>query len=980
MRLQGNFENNLATAFNLINTGKIDDAISLFENITKSYPNTAKGFHFKAFAYTKKNDFDKALLSIDEAKILSPDSLDISLDKSNILNSLGKTDTAIELLKSIEKKYTKDARVFYNLGCLFMDKKKYDDAVEYFKKTIQITPENKQASFNIGISLFNSSKFELAIDVFKAYQKDYGQDFEAERYISLSYYSLDKLEDAEKSLQILAGLKPNSPSIWFDRGVVLAGLRKNYDAINCYQKTLELSPEFNSAFWNMAILYQREGKIQELLELYEKSKDNNSNCHTYNCHLAQVYLLADELKDALLSIDKSINIYSKSNGKDNRYIELLLIKGNVLSGLEDFKAAESLYKEAISLNDSIDQPYIKLGNALLNSDKAGEAIPYLERAIEINPNFALTYTYLGNAYYMLGNKEKSLNYFKKAQELDPQTSSVALSTQAMAQLESGNHGSAILSLIESIKKDPYNPNAYINLSVFFRDKNKPKEAISWLKKGIVILKSQPYKDKKLATCYTNLGYCYLDIDKYKDMKEAMENALKHDISHQSVAGYLCYSKLFTADWSKLKYYKNLTISMINENKNVSSPFCTFSISDDPELQKKVAINYSKMRMNNTFIGKKYSFENNKNHKKPRVAYLSNDFHDHATMQLMAGFFENHNNKDFDYYAISYDTTPDSNDISKRVEKAFKNFYYVPEKSNEQIAELIHKLEIDIVVDLKGYTYGTRMEILAHRPAPIQISYLGYPGTTGTNYIDYAFLDNYVVTKENEKYFSEKVIKLDGCYQVTDNNRKLPLIQNRSKFGLPNDKFIFCSFNNPYKIQPYIFKIWLDILKEKKDSILWMLCNEENTKKSLQAFAEKRGISKERIIFCNLTTNVHHMQRLTCADLMLDTFPVCSHTTASDALWAGLPLVTLSGRSMVSRVAGSILKEAGLEELITSSLKEYKFKILNLANNPSYLRKIKQKVSLLKECKTLFNTEKKTKGIEEQYKILFNNFKKEDSNV
>ena len=356
------------------------------------------------------------------------------------------------------------------------------------------------------------------------------------------------------------------------------------------------------------------------------------------------------------------------------------------------------------------------------------------------------------------------------------------------------------------------------------------------------------------------------------------------------------------------------------------------------------------------------------------SYISSDFYDHATMHLMVGLFENQNNSKFDYHAISYTTKKDSNPITKRVEKAFKSFYHVGDKNNEQIAELINNLEIDIAVDLEGYTYGTRMDILAHRPAPIQISYIGHPGTTGTKYIDYAIVDEFIVPENNDKFFTEKLIKLKGCYQATDNKRLLPKPLSKKDFGLPENKFVFCSFNNTYKIQPEMFNTWMDILNSKTDSVLWLLDTEDIAKENLLKVAKGRGIARERIIFSKKITMADHIQRQMCADLFLDTFPICAHTTASDALWVGLPLVTMAGKSMVSRVAGSILKNIGMEELITYSFEEYKTKVLHLANNKKELEETKNKIIKNRFSSSLFDTEGFTRNLEDEYEKLFLNFK------
>ena len=974
MHLQGNFENNLAEAFNLMNTGKIDKAINLFENLTEKYPKTARAFHLKAFAYTQDGNFDKALQSIEIAKSISPDNLDINLDYANILSSMNKKPEAIKILTSIKENNRKDARINYNLGCLYIDTLNFKDAIDCFKKTLEKEPQNKQASFNLGVCFFNTEQYENSIKVFQAYQKEFGINFEAERYVSISYYSMNKLNEAEKSLQYLCSLQPNDSSIWYDRAIVLENMNRNIDAIHCYLKTLELEPDFNDAFTKMAAIYHKEGKLYELIEVYESAKVDEDNQHIHFSFLAQAYVLDGDGKKAIDFIDKAITSYPNNRDlSDKRYLNYFLIKGNIYLTIGEMENAIESYKEVLKVNDKIEQAYINIGCALINNKKPKEGIPYLEQALKLNPKVASIHSNLGNAYYMIGNKEKALEFLNEAQRLDPSISS-ALSSKAAAYLDSGKPEEAMLTLIKSIEKDPYNSNAYINLAILFRDKNAHEDAIRWLKRGITILKSQPYKEKRIASALANLGYAHLDIQEYTEMNKCFKEAIQYDEDCLSVAGFYVYSKLFVADWENIDHYKRLALKKIAENKNCCTPFCSFSITDELDVQKKSALTYSADRLKRIHKGKVYSYKNNYNHKKPKIAYISGDFHDHATMHLMAGLFENQDNENFEYHAISYTTKRDDRPITKRVEKCFKHFHHVTNKSNEQIAELINNLEIDIAVDLKGYTYGTRIDILAHRPAPIQISYIGHPGTTGTEFIDYAIVDDFIVPEENDKYFTEKLIKLKGCYQVTDNKRSLPKPKARKEFGLPEDKFIFCSFNNTYKIQPEMFKVWMEILNTKKDSVLWLLEQDDKIKNNLLDAAKIQGIEKERIIFSKKISNHDHIQRQMCADLFLDTFPICAHTTASDALWVGLPLITMAGKSMVSRVAGSALKNIGMEELITYNLEDYKSKALYLSNNKDYLNKLKNKITENRFSSKLFDTKDFTKNLEDEYKKLFLNFK------
>ena len=344
---------------------------------------------------------------------------------------------------------------------------------------------------------------------------------------------------------------------------------------------------------------------------------------------------------------------------------------------------------------------------------------------------------------------------------------------------------------------------------------------------------------------------------------------------------------------------------------------------------------------------------------------------------MAGVFEHQDHNKFDYYAFSYSdkfTTGDK--IFERVRKSFINFDLVTQKSDKEICQILKDNEIDIVVDLKGHTYKSRIGLLKTRPCPIQITFLGHPGTTGTDFIDYAIADDFIVNSENEAFFSEKILKLPNCYQPTDDKRYFPNTNfSKEEIGLPENKFIFCSFNSPYKIQPEMFNVWIEILKNKEDSVLWLLENENSESiKNILLYVEEKGINPERIIYSKRYPMNNYLDRLKMADLFLDTFPVTAHTTASDALWVGLPVLTLAGKSIVSRVAGSLLTNINMKELITYNYDDYKNMALKLSNDKKFYNDLRSKLQKERLSSPLFNTKQYTKDLESIYNKLYKNFK------
>ncbi len=352
----------------------------------------------------------------------------------------------------------------------------------------------------------------------------------------------------------------------------------------------------------------------------------------------------------------------------------------------------------------------------------------------------------------------------------------------------------------------------------------------------------------------------------------------------------------------------------------------------------------------------------------RVGYLSCDFKEHATAFLMAEMLERHDHKRFEIFAYSYGVD-DGSKIRGRLIAAFDHFIDIGAASHEAAIARIHEDSIDILIDLKGYTQNARTEIMAGRPAPIQVAYLGYPGTMGTDCIDYAIADHFVVPADQRQHFSEKLVYLPHCYQPNDTQRTIASLGlTRRQFGLPEDGFVFCSFNGNYKITPAFFEVWMRLLKNTPGSVLWLL--ETGTRVNLLREAEARGVDPERIIFAQGLIHSQHLERMALADLFLDSLPVNAHTTASDALWAGLPLLTCAGEAFVGRVAGSILHSIGLPELVANSLEEYETKALHLAQNPAELQAFRERLARNRLTSPLFDIARFTRNLETAYQMMF----------
>jgi len=349
----------------------------------------------------------------------------------------------------------------------------------------------------------------------------------------------------------------------------------------------------------------------------------------------------------------------------------------------------------------------------------------------------------------------------------------------------------------------------------------------------------------------------------------------------------------------------------------------------------------------------------------RVAYVSADFHAHPTAFLAAGLFERHDRTAFEIIGVSYGAN-DQSEMRQRLERAFDRFLDVSDASDFAIAERIADLSVDIAVDLKGHTLGGRPRIFAYRPAPIQVSFLGYPGTMGADFLDYLVADRHLIPVRNRPHYSERIIYLPESYQVNDSARPAPARMSRHEAGLPEHGFVFCCFNVPYKITPGIFDAWMEILKAAPDSVLWLLEGAPTAVRNLQREAVGRGVGEHRLVFAPSLEPARHWARCPLADLFLDTLPTNAHTTASDALWAGVPVVTLAGETFTSRVATSLLHAVGLDSLSVGSRAEYVRLAVELAGDPPALAQLRAHLEAVRGRAPLFDTARYCRHLEDAY--------------
>jgi protein O-GlcNAc transferase len=476
-----------------------------------------------------------------------------------------------------------------------------------------------------------------------------------------------------------------------------------------------------------------------------------------------------------------------------------------------------------------------------------------------------------------------------------------------------------------------------------------------------------------ADAFNNRGMALQALNRFDEAVASYDKALSIKPNLEYAEGDRLHAKLHACDWSNVERECSTLISALRQEAISLNPFVILAIPSSPSDQLKCARHFvaasSPVCPRSLWRGQRYL------HDRIRIAYLSADLHDHPTAFLLAGMFEQHDKTRFETTAISFGPDYDSQ-TRRRLRDSFDRFVDARLQSDQDIAELVRKLEIDIAVDLKGLTRDARTNVFAKRAAPVQVNYLGYPATMGAEYIDYIIADRFVIPEDHHQFYSEQIVYLPESYQANDAKRRIgDNTPSRVEAKLPQEGFIFCSFNNSYKITPDVFDVWMRLLGGIDGSVLWLLEGNSAVRTNLHQEAAKRGVSPERLIFAPRLKVDAHLARHRLADLFLDTLPYNAHTTAADALWTGLPVLTCAGSTFAGRVAGSLLNAVGLPELITQSLQEYETLALKLARDPVLLASLREKLRRHRDSYPLFDTERLTRHIEAAYFTMWERFQR-----
>lgn len=842
---------------------------------------------------------------------------------------------------------------FYNFGLALKHLKKPAEALDAFSRSIALKPGNAESWNNRGTVFNDLERYAEAIEDFDQALALSPLYAEALSNRGRSLLLVERYDESAAAYDHALKINPNIPEAWMGRGSVQFRLKQWINALKAFETAIKLRGNFQEAWvaagnsqvelnlpadavrsFEMAISLGRENAAAWIglangfivLGQTEKALEASSNAIKLQPETPEIIAGHGSVLARLSLLEDALAVFEGLLKRHPYFIEALTGRGNVLKSQKKYAEAIASYDAALAVKPTLPEALVGRGNVLSELRRYAEAIAEYDQALAINPKLAEAWLGKGLAY-------------TKQDEFEAADSAFHIALDLNADFAEAWTGYGYLLNLSDRREE--------SLAAYDRAiKAKPLLAEGWLGRGNI---------QSL-------------LRRHGEATESLAEALRIKPDLPFVMGDFLHAKAWNCDWVNRKEELTKCIVDLDRGLPVAETFASLSLGLS-SAQVFACVNLAKTKSlkdspDKLWRGELYS------HQRIRVAYLSGDFKQHPVAYLSAGAFEQHDRARFETIGVSVGLD-DKSPMRARMAAAFDDFIDGYRVSNRDVARMLREREVDILVDLSGHTAGSRIDMLAWRPAPVQVAYLGYPGTTGADFVDYVIADPTVIPPDQQQFYTEKVAYLPDCYLPNDRTRVIAPNPSRTDAGLPQSGFIFCSFNQPYKITPAIFDVWMRLLAKVPGSVLWLPGFSESARVNLTKEAETRGIPSERIIFASHVEHQEdHLARLGLADLFLDTLNYNAHSTACDALWAGVPLITCIGSTFAGRVGASVLKAAGLPELIVNSLEDYEALAMRLATDSPLLASIKTKLVAQRLTTPLFDTARFTRNLEAIYQKMW----------
>ncbi len=775
----------------------------------------------------------------------------------------------------------------------------------------------QQATFQRALSALQSGNGKDAERLLKTVLRAQPRHLAALNLLGIILTQLGQFTEAEIYLRRALRENPRSDATLYNYGIVLKALNRPEEALDRFSAALAINSGIAETWNNRGTVLNDLGRHQDAIADFERAIGLNVRYADAYCNKGRSLANLKRFAEALSAFDAALALQP-------RLAEAWCGRGEACCALERYHDAAAACEKALALRPDFAEARLGTGNVLAKLDRYDDALAAYDRALALQPGLAEAWLGRGNVYGALKRYDDALAAYDKALALKGDLVEAWFSRGNLC-FERGQHRDALAAYERALTQ-------------------KPDYAEAWHARGHVFFANGQYA--------AALGA----YDKAATLKPELEYVASSRLS----------AKLHMSDWSNLDAEAAACLAAIRAGKLASTPFALLPLPSSAADQLQCAKRY--VAEQPTFsplrLGKIPS------HDRIRVAYVSADFGEHPVAYLLAGLYEHHDRSQFEITGVSFGSDRTS-PMRQRLERAFDRFIDMEGKSDGEIAELMRKLEIDIAVDLMGHTRNSRPGVFARRPAAIQASYLGFLGTMGADYIDYVIADAIVLPFAQQDYYTEKIVHLPDCFLVNDNSLAIaPHTPSRSDVGLPDEGFVFCSFNNSYKLTPAIFDLWMRLLQRVEGSVLWLVKANSEMAVNLQRAAQSCDVDPGRIVFAPHVPLAEHMARARLADLFLDTAPYNAGATAAAALWSGVPVLTLLGSTFVGRMAASMLHAVGLPELVVESPADYEAVALKIATEPEFCTSLKQKLAHNRETHPLFDTARSARDIENAYVTMW----------
>ena len=721
--------------------------------------------------------------------------------------------------------------------------------------------------------------------------------------------------EAAQLLQRVVAAAPDNAEAHFNYASILHALGSVDRALESYTRALAIQPAFPEAYNNQGNALNELRRFDEALDSYQRALSLRPDFPEALTNRALALRGLGRLEEALRSCERSLEV-------EPHAVFGHLTRGVILQDLGRGDAALSSYDRALALQPDCAEAHKNRGDVFRERGEAAQALQSYERALRLAPRFAEACHGSSNILRDLRRLDEALERCAHALQLKPQL-----------------------------------PEAHNTRGVILQDLGRFEEALNSFQAALTL-------NPRYADAYRNRGGVLQELGRHAEAAESYERALQIAPEYPWLLGTRLFARLQICDWRDFPTRSAELASRIKDNRKAVQPFAALALFDSPALHRAVVERWVSERCP---PGPAVAAAPQRGHDRViRLGYFSADYHDHATSYLAAGLFEMHDRTRFRLVAFSFGPEVRGG-MRTRVTEGFDEFIDVRGLADEEVVRLSRDKQIDIAIDLKGFTQNSRAGIFAQRAAPVQVSYLAYPGTMGAPYMDYLVADRVLIPGDSRAHYSEKIVYLPNSYQVNDRKRQIAEEHfARAELALPEQGVVFCCFNNSFKITPEVFDSWMRILAAVPGSVLWLLRDNETAARNLRREASARGIEDTRLVFAPRIALPEHLARQRAADLCLDTIPYNSHTTASDALWAGVPILTRAGESFAARVSASLLRAMGLDELITTAAQEYEAKAIALAKDRARLAMVRARVQNQRLESPLFDTRLFTAHLEAAY--------------